>query len=321
MMTHAQILKEPPITIVESDVLLDEVTKVKQAHATWMRQVMDALVFGDDLENFSPSAERELEVVFDSWQTRSREIGLDINRTIEDAKSFYGLVIDQAEKLIRQMKETGKPDRYEYRLLFGLYEEGGISERFISHLDRIAERVNYMRSSIDFLSGLPNRMCLSDMIRHGEEAGTILFVDIDKFKRINDEHGHEEGDKVIKRVARIIETSVRDEEKIGGIVYRLGGEEYAVNLKVPLEIGKLVAERIRARVEEEYRTTLGTTVSVGIAERLGNESFDETMKRADLAMLTAKKTGRNRVMIGQNDTFVLSDVPQGRKEAHGPRRA
>lgn len=160
----------------------------------------------------------------------------------------------------------------------------------------------------DVLTGLPNRrqferiaerylMDYSAVIK-----SSLLVLDIDHFKRINDEYGHAAGDKVIHHVAAIIKASTRPTD----IVARIGGEEFAVLLPntEPVKASE-VAERIRKNVEAAEGapddTIIPVRISVGGLYRLISSSYEENFKAADIALYRAKRDGRNKV--------VFSDIP------------
>jgi len=124
------------------------------------------------------------------------------------------------------------------------------------------------------------------------------MVDVDFFKQVNDQYGHDVGDTVLKRVADILNKSVREAD----IVVRYGGEEFIV-LLVDVEKGKSVeiAEKIRKKVENMVihtdGVTLKKTVSIGVSEfPHDSDRFWQCIKFADIALYRAKETGRNKVV-------------------------
>jgi diguanylate cyclase len=156
-------------------------------------------------------------------------------------------------------------------------------------------------SRTDGLSGLLNRRYWEDAVAGafrrlpgGGRPVSLLMLDIDHFKSINDEHGHPVGDEVIRSVAAILRASLRD----GDVPGRYGGEEFGVLLPdTPAAGATVIAERIRRRIEGAALTRSGlrATVSVGIAE-LGPQDVDYTVgiSHADRALYAAKERGRNR---------------------------
>jgi diguanylate cyclase (GGDEF)-like protein len=128
-------------------------------------------------------------------------------------------------------------------------------------------------------------------------AQALLVVDIDHFKRINDTRGHDAGDRVLRRMASLIQRRLRATDPLA----RWGGEEFVVLLPsvLPEHVLRL-AESIRSAVETivfEPEDALHVTVSLGAAVRLPDESFDSLFKRADAALYQAKSGGRNRVVL------------------------
>jgi two-component system, cell cycle response regulator len=159
----------------------------------------------------------------------------------------------------------------------------------------------------DALTGLHNRRYLdSHLTALFDEAAlrgrqiSVLLLDIDRFKAINDSYGHDAGDEVLREFANRVRVHTRGID----VVARYGGEEIVVLVPdTPLEAAKAVAERIRERVEATpfpiHRGTRGVevTVSIGVAAREGGDMLgNEILKRADLALYRAKEEGRNRVV-------------------------
>ena len=157
------------------------------------------------------------------------------------------------------------------------------------------------QSRTDGLSGLLNRRYWEDAVsaefqrcrRYGHRA-SLLMLDIDHFKVINDRHGHPTGDEVIRNVASILQASLRDEDVPG----RYGGEEFGILLPdTPAKGAEVISERVRRRIESSAlaRSGLRATVSIGIAE-LSPDDQDHAVwiAHADRALYAAKERGRNR---------------------------
>ena len=156
------------------------------------------------------------------------------------------------------------------------------------------------RAVVDPLTGLRNRREFERVLgeaRGGKDGATLIYVDLDHFKQLNDTLGHPAGDAALKHVARLLEAAVRD----GDLVARIGGEEFAVWLpRTSLLKGVEVAERIRRTIAEKPLTWSGSlyplTTSCGIAsypEVVG--SVMNLQAAADAALYRAKELGRNRV--------------------------
>jgi len=128
--------------------------------------------------------------------------------------------------------------------------------------------------------------------RYGEPL-SLIMVDVDHFKKVNDTHGHVTGDKVLKGVAEILKKKVR-----GGSAYRYGGEEMAVLLpKADLDGAVQVAERLRAAIEAHKIAGVKVTASFGVAQfEAGLTDPPAFVEKADQALYKAKEGGRNRVV-------------------------
>jgi diguanylate cyclase (GGDEF)-like protein len=153
---------------------------------------------------------------------------------------------------------------------------------------------------LDPLTGLLNRHALaprfaelSVQARVSSQPVCLLLSDVDSFKAINDEYGHDQGDAVLRDVAYAMRTQLRSFE----LMYRLGGEEFLVVLAgAELSAGAEVAERLRAAVERARPAGIPVTISVGVSAAHGEYvRYDELFKAADMALYAAKHAGRNRV--------------------------
>jgi diguanylate cyclase (GGDEF)-like protein len=154
----------------------------------------------------------------------------------------------------------------------------------------------------DELTGLYNRRHLLDRldkqraIANREGTPFVLgFVDLDKFKSINDQFGHQVGDDVLRQFSDLLQESIREVD----LVARYGGEEFVLLLNgVRIETAAIVVERIRSAVENMRFSDqkLAITVSVGITEYNAPETAKETLERADKLLYQAKEEGRNRVV-------------------------
>lgn len=124
---------------------------------------------------------------------------------------------------------------------------------------------------------------------------SLVYLDIDHFKQINDLYGHAEGDRVLKEVVRVIKEQLREYDQQN--VYRVGGEEFVVLVpESDLEGGYIVAERIRTAIEREVKVNgKATTISSGVTNYKGVcRDKDEFLQTGDRALYTAKQRGRNR---------------------------
>lgn len=149
----------------------------------------------------------------------------------------------------------------------------------------------------DAMTGLLNRRQFYSIIESQlptQQQFSLLLVDTDRFKNINDVFGHLKGDEVLVSLARTLEACIRTED----YVFRWGGEEFVILLpRTPLETAMQIAEAIRAAVSRITIPGLPRfTVSIGVARREQSESIDELFKRVDDALYRAKNDGRNKVL-------------------------
>ncbi len=177
--------------------------------------------------------------------------------------------------------------------------------RDISDLVSLQEKLKY-QANIDELTGILNRReflrqaktAYEMSIRHKEPLA-LLMMDIDFFKKINDQYGHHAGDIALQELAKNVSKIIRTEDIFG----RVGGEEFFLALiKTPIDIAFHMAERVRLATENMLITTpsfsFKLTVSIGItAIEKGDTSLLELQNRCDNALYEAKKTGRNRVVL------------------------
>lgn len=164
-------------------------------------------------------------------------------------------------------------------------------------------------STIDNLTGVFNRSKFEFELRNEikrierYETGTfsLVFLDIDHFKNINDKYGHLEGDNTLRDMARLIEKNLRSTDTFA----RWGGEEFVVIMPLtPLELAKEVTEKFRKIVEQEQFYVVGKiTCSFGITEFKKGDNAQSIILRADKAMYKAKENGRNRVEVIEQKDF------------------
>lgn len=159
----------------------------------------------------------------------------------------------------------------------------------------------------DMLTGLPNRLYLdtscTELLDNARRTGrpmAVLILDIDRFKAVNDSHGHEAGDEVLRAFAARLRQEIRSEDRVG----RYGGEEFVVLMPgTRAERAVQAAERIRRAVEERRfgidggARAIPLTISAGIAELEPNDTVQSLLRRADEALYAAKAAGRNRVVL------------------------
>ena len=179
---------------------------------------------------------------------------------------------------------------------------------------RTADRVTSMQyelvrlATTDFLTGLSNRRAFFEnavTAIEGAQRGHIvsaIMIDIDLFKQVNDVYGHDIGDVVLKSVAAELAL-------LPGLSGRLGGEEFGLLVENDMSDALDIAQELRRSVERlkvfSGERPVAVTCSLGVAEWEAGDTIDTLLRRADVALYEAKRTGRNKVVAA--DTYALSD--------------
>jgi diguanylate cyclase len=180
----------------------------------------------------------------------------------------------------------------------------------------IAHQELLVVSATDSLTSCLNRRAFTALVdgyldrvtlRQVAAEGALLVIDVDHFKAVNDNFGHEQGDEALRIIARKIRDEVRDTDFVG----RLGGEEFSVFLPgMGQPNTEIIAERIRSAVNAAEFTPLGQqyplSVSVGGVTFETSVSYGDLYKYADLQLYSAKRNGRNRVEIQHIDQNATS---------------
>ncbi len=152
----------------------------------------------------------------------------------------------------------------------------------------------------DKLTGVSNRAKFDEIISYTIEyikryqsTASLILIDIDFFKNINDVYGHLTGDKVLKEIAQTLNTSIRNVDTLA----RWGGEEFIILLsQTTLAAAQKLAERIRERIyEHDFEIDHRVSISLGVTEYIDGDTVDTWIQRADDALYLAKRHGRNRV--------------------------
>jgi diguanylate cyclase len=174
-------------------------------------------------------------------------------------------------------------------------------------LSRLSERALARGGARDPLTRLLNRRFLDTVLQREVELAltmhvpfSVLVLDLDHFKRVNDAHGHGGGDEVLRQTAQLLLEGVRTSD----FVFRYGGEEFVVVLgAVDADEGPRVAEALAARIREHEfvlssGVPVGLTASIGVAVHDGHPDYRQLIERADAAVFRAKDAGRDRVIVG-----------------------
>ncbi|MEZ5741846.1 MAG: GGDEF domain-containing protein [Burkholderiaceae bacterium] len=245
-----------------------------------------------------------------------------VDKSVEDASTSAGMFDDRLMNFSAAIDSPGAADNIQNQIV-ELREDLDIVSKSMrglntqlahsrSEVQRLAEELARTReeAQMDPLTGLLNRRIFASnsgsQIEQSQAATrkdphhlTLVMVDIDNFKAINDEHGHIFGDKVIQGVARILNDGVMRKDHVA----RYGGEEFALILpETDIQGGAAVAERIRESVARSRirRANSGPGADqhhglAGVAQYKPGETDEQLIDRADQALYAAKQAGRNRV--------------------------
>jgi diguanylate cyclase (GGDEF)-like protein/PAS domain S-box-containing protein len=207
-------------------------------------------------------------------------------------------------------KKGGGQEMWGDCVIAPVFEPDGSTSGYVAVIrDVSVEHINTQElidaALTDPLTGLHNRRGLEGRAEalHFRPGGVPvtqvwIMVDIDHFKRVNDTHGHEAGDEVLKAVAEALRSTARGAD----LVARFGGEEFVLVLPdTSAELAVRIAERLRLAIEG-LSTDVGgqvirVTASFGVAQRAAQDSQLEVLERADAALYSSKKDGRNRVTM------------------------
>ena len=169
---------------------------------------------------------------------------------------------------------------------------------------RLRQQLDQVRlaAALDSLTGLPNRRYTQQHLEELMQAGrgfSLVTLDIDHFKQVNDVYGHSAGDMVLRETAQVVGRHLGGQQLLG----RWGGEEFVLVLPgLHKRAGKELAERVRRDLYQHvFDQVGGLTASFGVAERRPDDSLSSLMERADAALYAAKRQGRNGVRVAMDD--------------------
>ena len=213
----------------------------------------------------------------------------ELKRVIREGKvrDFDASRYPELEKLIATMLE---------------YIDSAQKERTVALLIKGVSDLRVDKILHDPLTGLFNREFLEKYLPEGLERARLLrqpisvaMLDVDNFKHYNDTQGHQAGDIVLKRISEILIKNTREYD----ICVRYGGEEFLIILPYsPLSQAQKIAERVRRAIEQESQPGGNLTASIGVASFPEHASDEFTLvKKADMALYHAKRTGKNRVCV------------------------
>ncbi|WP_421214371.1 diguanylate cyclase domain-containing protein [Aeromonas dhakensis] len=203
-------------------------------------------------------------------------------------------VLQQENENKRQQLLHQQSARHYQLMLVGLLAGALLLLGLTTHRLHRSSRHLYKLATFDQLTELPNRRALLERLasRWQQEGPlTLIIIDIDHFKQINDRHGHQAGDRAIQRLARELRSWAPDLQLVG----RWGGEEFLVAVPLPAADCWYLAEQLRQRIGQIEQPRM--TISIGVAGRsAADDGLGQLIHRADMAMYQAKRQGRNQTI-------------------------
>lgn len=320
---------EDPDSIIQGNILIvDEQERVMERIARALEGLGD-LTFIQGGEDVADKArEKDYDLIIVSLTMRNTD-GLRVCsklRSFEETRHVPILVLvdDGNTKLLVRAMEMGVNDyvvRPVDRLEFVARVKTQLKRK--RYADKLWENfhLSMQLATTDAVTGLYNRHYLTSHMETQLQASqrkdktlSILMMDIDHFKQVNDTYGHAVGDRVLKEFANRIARNIRGVD----LAARYGGEEFVVMMPdTPLDWAKMIADRLRQEVAEESFDVglsgqqLEVTVSIGVACSTGEDSPSMLLERADKALYEAKEKGRNRVIISGGDEYDLENLLGG----------
>lgn len=270
-----------------------------QAHVAWSQRLMRCALLhespGEDM--MQPDAHRRC--LFGQWFVREKPALASFDAQATDELERVHQAMHDAVRALCAHSAQGQPARAQD---FSAYEAGQTA--LVAGLNALRQKVAESLLQHDALTGLPLRNGLdyafkirqTDAARDGQ-ALHLAVVDVDHFKRVNDNWGHTVGDLALQHLARLMRGCLREND----IVIRYGGEEFLFLL-----LGAEAPERVLQRLLDEVRThplrldgghTLAMTVTAGLARVGPQDSLAAVLDRADHALLQGKQAGRDRVVV------------------------
>ena len=258
-----------------------------------------------NLDNlFGLAVTSEKPVISNDPLNDSRRAGLPKGHPV--LNSFMSIPVFFGDKLVGQIGLANRKGGYDQSIFDELRPVvAALGQIIVARWDKKArlEAETELKSLAltDPLTGAANRRSFESRLAEEisrtsryQEPLTLMMLDIDHFKLINDEFGHETGDKILIELVEQFRLQLRETDFLA----RWGGEEFTIILpRTSIETGQILAERLRQKIESHsFSNNLDLTVSMGLASYLANEELGSLVSRADYALYDAKNAGRNRVV-------------------------
>jgi diguanylate cyclase (GGDEF)-like protein len=269
-------------------------------HAKWLTEWNARIICGIPVEDKYISEDSHRASYFGRWYYAHHADFLYHNPSFVAIDELHHQAHNGMRSIVHKVNAGAVIARTEYQSFIDA--EASLSESIVNLRDELYK----LLLSFDYLTGALNRQAFFYLLEQEysrvmrfNEPGCVVFLDIDKFKNINDSYGHAAGDKILASVAEFIIHNMRPYDS----VCRYGGEEFLICMpKTTVEIAYGIIDRIREALnQEDIPVTGGQTVrisaSFGITAMSANEKLKETIEHADSALYQAKTGGRNKVVV------------------------
>ncbi|MES0882383.1 diguanylate cyclase [Roseibium sp. SCP14] len=275
-----------------------ELDAMLNSHRAWAYRLNKVLICGLQPSEEMVAQDAHLHCTLGNWlETRARELDLE-DETYVDLVMRHKNVHDLARAIVKMDQLGQKIDEAVYDSFLEA------SEEFIGLIEATYDDLVASITALDPLTGAENRTLMFarleerlSLARERNHPAWVIMVDLDHFKSVNDMHGHELGDTVLKEFA----AAVRDNIRTDDLFFRYGGEEFLLCISnADYTTVSRVAERLRSAVERirfdaPNGTRFSITASFGVAPLNPEEQVSKSVNAADAAMYDAKHAGRNKV--------------------------
>lgn len=277
-----------------------EIEALKASLLDWLRRVLTALN-----RSWANGVDADIESAdnsdFSLWLQHKSELIFVDNPDLDALYSYQHAIAEAFQRVIKGCREK---DKHVY--LMSIVELNESVTRACWHLNELVNHTLEQSNLRDPLTGILNRRYLPYIMRQQarhsvthKQPYSILLLDVDHFKEVNDTHGHPAGDAVLGQFAKTLQSCVR----VSDFLFRYGGEEFLVVLaNTNLDQAIIIAEKIRTRVagtpfDIGLEAALHITASIGIAQYEGHPDYEHFIALADKALYKAKNSGRNRCVV------------------------
>lgn len=297
-------LELPPITVTAAETVVQDLERALEAHRTWLRRFMVTLVCRTRPRPGDMSERSHLRDEFGRWYYQDSNDYLRPHPDFVAVGRYHQEMHVASRRLAAIVAAGGRITPARFRAFQASIQR--FRERVAALIDEAQKLLRYT----DPLTGISTRFAMlpkleqeRERVARTGEPCSVGMVDLDRFKAVNDTHGHNAGDVVLREVARYLLKNVRQYDQI----CRYGGEEFLMLLPgTDPRCAKYVLDRLRRGLKRRHidignGKTITVSASFGIAALDPEQSVTVAIDHADQAMYAAKKAGRNRVCIWAGD--------------------